>query len=167
MKNFTRGRFAAKLATGVAIAMLSGLLGGQAFAKSLVYCSEGSPEGFDPALYSTNSTWDASSKPVYNRLVEFENGTTNVVAGLAESWTISDDKLEYTFKLRPGVKFQTTDYFAPTREMTADDVLFSLNRQRLKDDPWHDYSAGSSWRSSRAWKCPRSSRTSSRSTTAR
>lgn len=145
MKNFTRGRFAAKLATGVAIAMLSGLLGGQAFAKSLVYCSEGSPEGFDPALYSTNSTWDASSKPVYNRLVEFENGTTNVVAGLAESWTISDDKLEYTFKLRPGVKFQTTDYFAPTREMTADDVLFSLNRQRLKDDPWHDYSAGSSW----------------------
>lgn len=145
MKNFMRGRFAAKLATGVAIAMLSGLLGSQAFAKSLVYCSEGSPEGFDPALYSTNSTWDASSKPVYNRLVEFENGTTNVIAGLAESWTISDDKLEYTFKLRPGVKFQTTDYFMPTRELTADDVIFSLNRQRLKDDPWHDYSAGSSW----------------------
>lgn len=145
MKNFMRGRFAAKLVTGVAVAMLSGLLGGQAFAKSLVYCSEGSPEGFDPALYSTNSTWDASSKPVYNRLVEFENGTTNVVPGLAESWTISDDKLEYTFKLRPGVKFQTTDYFTPTREMTADDIIFSLDRQRLKDDPWHDYSAGSSW----------------------
>lgn len=145
MKNFVRGRLAAKLATGVAVALLSGLLGSQAFAKTLVYCSESSPEGFDPALYSANSTWDASSKTVYNRLVEFENGTTNVVPGLAESWTVSEDGLEYTFKLRPGVKFQTTDFFAPSRELTADDVLFSLNRQRLKDDPWHDYAAGTSW----------------------
>ena len=140
-----RGRLVTKLATGVAITVLSGLLASQAFAKSLVYCSESAPEGFDPALYSSNSTWDASSKPVYSRLVEFENGTTNVVPGLAESWSISDDKLEYTFKLHKGVKFQTTDYFTPTRELTADDVLFSLNRQRLKNDPWYTYIAGSSY----------------------
>lgn len=140
-----RGRLAARLATGVAVAVLSGLFASQALAKSLVYCSESAPEGFDPALYSTNSTWDASSKPIYSRLVEFEQGTTNVVPGLAESWTISDDKLEYTFKLRKGVKFQTTDYFTPSRELIADDVIFSLDRQRLKDNPWFGYVAGSSW----------------------
>jgi ABC-type transport system substrate-binding protein len=49
-----------------------------ASAKTLVYCSEGSPEGFDPALYTSGTTFDASSKPIYNRLVEFKRGTTEV-----------------------------------------------------------------------------------------
>ena len=43
--------------------------------------------------------------------------------------TISDDGLDYTFKLRPGVKFQTTDFFTPTRDFNADDVIFSFERQ--------------------------------------
>ena len=95
-------------------------------AKTLVYCSEGSPEGFDTALYTAGTTFDASSKPIYNRLAEFEIGTTNVVPGLAESWTVSDDGLEITFKLRPGVKFHSTDYFTPTRDFNADDVIFHV-----------------------------------------
>ena len=56
-------------------------------AKTLVYCSEGSPEGFNPQYYTTGTTFDAVSVPLYNRLVEFEIGTTNVVPALAESWT--------------------------------------------------------------------------------
>ena len=70
------------LLTGVALAAA---LAGTAHAKTLVYCSEGSPEGFDPALYTAGTTFDASSKPVYNRLVEFKRGTTEVIPGLAES----------------------------------------------------------------------------------
>ena len=46
---------------------------------TLVYCSEGSPEGFDPALFTAGTTFDASSHPIYNRLLEFETGTTNVI----------------------------------------------------------------------------------------
>ncbi|MBR7551812.1 hypothetical protein KC220_25050, partial [Mycobacterium tuberculosis] len=84
-------------------------------------------------------TWDASSKPVYNRLVEFQNGTTTVIPGLAESWTISDDKRTYTFKLRNNVKFHTTEYFTPSRDLNADDVIFSLQRQLDKTSPWHSY----------------------------
>ena len=114
-------------------------------AKTLVHCSEGSPEGFDPALYTAGTTFDASSRSVYNRLVEFERGTTKIGPALAESWTVSKDGLEYTFKLRKGVKFHTTSYFKPTRDMNADDVVFSFMRQLRKDHPWHKYTAGTAW----------------------
>ncbi|MTI16747.1 ABC transporter substrate-binding protein [Rhodobacteraceae bacterium RKSG542] len=112
-------------------------------ASTLVYCSEGSPEGFTPALYTAGTTFDASSRQIFNKLVEFERGSTNIVPGLAESWTVSDDGLEYTFKLREGVKFHSTKDFTPTRDFNADDVIFSFNRQKDKDHPYHSVSEGS------------------------
>src|SRR4051795_5657104 len=42
---------------------------------------------------------------VYESLLEYQDGTLNIVPSLAESYKISDDKLTYTFKLRPGIKF--------------------------------------------------------------
>jgi dipeptide transport system substrate-binding protein len=52
-------------------------------AKTLVFCSEGSPEGFNAALYTAATTYDASSRPLYNRLIEFERGTTDLKPQLA------------------------------------------------------------------------------------
>jgi len=112
-------------------------------AKTLVYCSEGSPEGFNPSLYTAGTTFDASSRAIFNRLVEFERGGTNIVPALAESWTVSDDGLEYTFNLRKGVKFHTTGSFTPSRDMNADDVVFSFKRQGDADHPYHKVSGGS------------------------
>ncbi|MFN6887171.1 ABC transporter substrate-binding protein, partial [Proteus mirabilis] len=66
-------------------------------AKTLVYCSEGSPEGFNPQLFTSGTTYDASSVPLYDRLVEFKLGTTEITPGLAESWEVSDDGKVYTF----------------------------------------------------------------------
>ena len=131
-----------QLATGLVLAALAA---GSAGAKTLVYCSEGSPEGFDPALYTAGTTFNASSRPVYNRLVEFERGTTKTIPGLAETWDVSPDGLEYTFHLRKGVKFHTTDFFTPTRDFNADDVIFTFERQLKKDHPWHEYTAGAAW----------------------
>jgi dipeptide transport system substrate-binding protein len=121
------------------------LASGAAQSKTLVYCSEGSPEGFDPAPFTAGTTFDASSKPLYNRLVEFKRGTSEVIPGLAESWAVSSDGLEYTFKLRKGVKFQTTEFFTPSRDFNADDVVFSFERQLKKDHPWNQYTAGIAW----------------------
>ncbi len=121
------------------------LASGAAQSKTLVYCSEGSPEGFDPAPFTAGTTFDASSKPLYNRLVEFKRGTSEVIPGLAESWKVSSDGLEYTFKLRQGVKFQTTEFFTPSRDFNADDVVFSFERQLKKDHPWNQYTAGIAW----------------------
>ncbi len=112
-------------------------------AQTLVYCSEASPEGFDAALYTSGTTFDASSRAVYNTLVEFDLGTTNLIPGLAESWEVSEDGTEYTFNLRPGVKFHSNDMFTPTRDMNADDVIFSFDRQRLEDNPYFSVSGGS------------------------
>lgn len=123
-------------------AMLALLAASPAMSKSLVYCSDASPEGFDPALYTSITTFDASSRTVFNRLVEFETGTTTVVPGLAESWEVSEDRTEYTFHLRKGVKFHSNDQFAPSRDFNADDVVFSFDRQRLEDHPWHEVSGG-------------------------
>lgn len=134
-----------RLKTLLSTTMLAACFAGAVQAKTLVYCSEGSPEGFDPALYTSGTTFDASSKPVYNRLVQFEPGTTNVVPGVAESFSVSDDGLEVTFKLRPGVKFHTTEYFTPTRDMNADDVIFSFNRQLDKENAYNEYVTGASW----------------------
>ncbi len=110
-------------------------------AKPLVVCTEASPDGFDIAQYITAVTADASSETVYDRLVRFNRGTTRVEPALAERWEISPDGLVYTFFLRKGVKFHTTDYFKPTREFNADDVIWSFERQRDPKHPWHDLAA--------------------------
>ncbi|WP_407312299.1 ABC transporter substrate-binding protein [Pseudomonas sp. nanlin1] len=116
-----------------------GLLASAPFAQAastLVYCSEASPAGFDPSQFTSGTDFDASAETVFNRLTQFKRGGTEVEAGLAKSWEVSDDGLTYTFHLRPGVKFHTTDYFKPTRDFNADDVLFTFERLL---DPEHPF----------------------------
>ena len=109
---------------------------GCAAAKTLVYCSEGSPENFYPGINTTGTSFDVSDQ-IYDTIVKFERGGTQVVPGLAESWTISDDGLVYTFKLRKGVKFHSTSKnFKPTRDFNADDILFMIDRQWKEDNPY-------------------------------
>src|SRR5689334_2973980 len=124
-----------KLLAATAALALAVAGGHAASAKTLVYCSEGSPENFYPAINTTGTSFDASSRPIYNRLVEFERGSTKIEPGLATSWDATEDGLSYTFHLRKGVKWQTTKDFKPSRDFNADDVLFSFARQSDKNNP--------------------------------
>ncbi len=58
---------------------------------------------------------------------------SNLVAqgDLAETWTVSDDGLEYVFKLREGVTFHNGDAF------TADDVMYTFERSSNPDISIH------------------------------
>lgn len=117
----------------LAIALLA--CGSLATAKTLVYCSEGSPENFAPSINTTGTSFDANAQ-IYDTLVGFEHGGTKVVPALAESWSISKDGLQYTFHLRKGVKWQSNKLFKPSRDFNADDILFMFERQWKEQDPY-------------------------------
>jgi dipeptide transport system substrate-binding protein len=107
-----------------------------AASKTLVFCSEGSPAGFDSAQYTTSTDFDAGAHAVYDTLVEFKRGSLDLVPGLAEKWDEAADARSFTFHLRHGVKFQSTAYFTPTRDFNADDVVFTFKRMIDPGDPF-------------------------------
>jgi peptide/nickel transport system substrate-binding protein len=75
----------------------------------------------DPAIGYDWQNW-SMIKSLFDGLMDYKPGTTELVPDLAESYTISDDGLVYTFKLKPGVKFHNG------RELVAADVKYTLDR---------------------------------------
>jgi oligopeptide transport system substrate-binding protein len=75
----------------------------------------------DPAIGYDWQNW-SMIKSLFDGLMDYEPGTTNLRPELAESYDISPDGKTFTFKLRSGVKFHNG------REMTADDVKYSIDR---------------------------------------
>ena len=120
---------------------LLALLGAAALAaaptgKPLVYCAGAGPEGFDPSLWDTANTSNVTGQ-IFNGLVTFERGSARIKPDLATAWEIAPDAKTFTFNLRRGVKFHTTPYFTPTREMNADDVIFTFRRMTDPKHPFH------------------------------
>jgi ABC-type transport system substrate-binding protein len=76
---------------------------------------------------------------IFEGLVEFESGTTEIKPCLATSWETSEDGKEITFHLRKGVKFHDgTDFNAAA-------VLFSFARQYDLNHPYHEYGQWPYW----------------------
>ncbi|MBC7742429.1 MAG: ABC transporter substrate-binding protein [Bdellovibrionaceae bacterium] len=111
------------------IGSLLGLLPTAHAAQNFVFCMEGSPSSFNPQLVTDGVSMNASAQAIFNRLVEFKRGKTEIEPGLAESWTISKNKKTYTFKLRKNVSFHSNSIFTPTRMFNADDVVYTFNTQ--------------------------------------
>ncbi|WP_028357053.1 ABC transporter substrate-binding protein [Brackiella oedipodis] len=95
--------------------------------QTLVYCTDNSPQGFDIAQLTTIPDADVAAQ-IFNGLVQFKKGSTQVEPALAERWQVSEDGRHYTFYLRHDVKFHDTSYFTPTRAFNADDVVATFER---------------------------------------
>jgi dipeptide transport system substrate-binding protein len=127
------------VAAACAIALVASF--GTAGAKTFVYCSEGSPEGFSPMLFTSGTTFDAN-RPIYDRLVQFKPGTTEVEPALAETWDVTEDGKQFTFHLRHNAQWQSNANFKPTRGFNADDVIFTFERQWKDTNPYHKIGGG-------------------------
>ncbi len=128
----------------VATTLLLCGLGGPATAQvnTLVYCAAEGPDSMNPQLSYRRATFDASARQIYDRLVAFLPGGVEIVPSLARSWKVSPDGLTYSFRLRDGVAFHRLRHFVPTRELNAEDVLFSFRRQLDRKHPYHAVSGG-------------------------
>ncbi len=78
------------------------------------------PVGLDPHITNATSTRNMLEN-VYDTLVMFDS-SLQIVPGLAESWTASDDGLTWTFTLREGVTFHDGT------PLSSSDVKFSIER---------------------------------------
>jgi dipeptide transport system substrate-binding protein len=110
--------------------------------KTLVFCSNESPDGFNPQLSLRQATFDASSRQIYDRLVTYHPGNPEIAPSLATSWEISEDGLKYEFRLRPDVPFHKVRHFTPSRPLSAADIVFSFMRQLDRRHPYHKVSGG-------------------------
>ena len=110
--------------------------------RSIIYCSEGSPETFNPQLSTSGTTTDAIAKQLYNSLIVYKGQNNILGPSLAKDWHVTRDGKKITFYLRQDVRFHQTSYFTPTRLFNADDVLFSFNRILDKSHAFHQVSGG-------------------------
>ena len=110
--------------------------------RSIIYCSEGSPETFNPQLSTSGTTTDAIAKQLYNSLIVYKGHNNILGPSLAKDWHVTRDGKKITFYLRQDVRFHQTNYFTPTRLFNADDVLFSFNRILDKSHAFHHVSGG-------------------------
>jgi len=110
--------------------------------KTLVYCLEANPSTLSAALAISGTDMNASAHQMFNTLTRTRRGSTDLEPSLAESWTVENGGRTFTFNLRKGVKFHATDSFTPTRNFSADDVLFSFERQWRAEHPFHGVARG-------------------------
>jgi peptide/nickel transport system substrate-binding protein len=99
-------------------------------AGTLVVGLVAEPVNLDPAQV-TDLNSNRVGRRIAETLVTFPEESTQIVPGLAESWTVSRDGLRYTFKLRRGITFHDGTPF------NADAVKFSIERQINPEHPFN------------------------------
>lgn len=82
----------------------------------------------EPATLNPYTSSDANESLVngfiYESLLEYDNQTLGHIPKLAQSWTISEDKRQFTFVLKEGLHWQDG------KPLTTEDVLYSFDRAR-------------------------------------
>ncbi|MEJ6396500.1 ABC transporter substrate-binding protein [Yoonia sp. 208BN28-4] len=117
-----------KLTTRLIASSALALFAGMAAAEghSITVAIQLEPPNLDPTGGAAQAIDSVLYSNVFEGLTRFMSDGS-VVAGLAESWEISQDGTVYTFTLRDGVTFHDGS------DMDAEDVKFSLDRARAED----------------------------------
>lgn len=107
--------------------------------KVLIYARGSDSISLDPALIDDGESAKVVNQ-VYEGLLTYKPGNTEIQPALATEWAVSQDGKEYTFKLRQGVKFHDGS------PLNASAVKFSIERQMPPNDitnmPYADFSFG-------------------------
>lgn len=90
------------------------------YKDTLVFAMNTDVQSMDPQIQN-DTTSEQVVKMLYNTLLKFQDDGT-VVGDLAESWSVSEDKLTWTFNLKQGVKFHNG------KELTSADVKATFDR---------------------------------------
>jgi peptide/nickel transport system substrate-binding protein len=133
MKNFHLSRRALLLTAGASLAVVG--LGLPARAETppgvLIVGQIAEPKALDPHAVTAANDFRILAN-MYDGLVRFADGTLTPEPALAESWTVSEDGLTYTFVLREGVTFHDGSAF------DAEAVKFTFDRMLKDDHPYHN-----------------------------
>ncbi|MGC7559358.1 ABC transporter substrate-binding protein [Pasteurella sp. PK-2025] len=96
--------------------------------NGLIYCTHATGFSFNPQTADAGTSMNVITEQIYNKLFEIKNNSASVTPILAKSYSISPDGKIITIQLRKGVRFHHTQWFKPSRDFNADDVVFSINR---------------------------------------
>jgi peptide/nickel transport system substrate-binding protein len=93
------------------------------------------PKSFNPIVASETSTTDYTSR-MFEGLTSANMFTGETEPMLAESWSVAEDGLTWTFKLRQDVQFNDgTPFTADDVVFTWNDLVYDLNRPATAKEP--------------------------------
>lgn len=111
--------------------------------SGFVFCGQSNLKTFNPQLIDSGITADALSPQIYDTLLTLDPTTHQPIASIAQDWQVNKSGTEYIFNLRTDVAFQNTAWFTPTRNLNAQDVVFSFRRIIDPTHPYHLVGGGS------------------------
>jgi ABC-type transport system substrate-binding protein len=121
------------------MALMVGTVGIASASGTFVFGTSGDAVRLDPGDVTDNESMERMDN-IFECLVGFKPGTTEIQPWLATSWDISADGKEIVFHLRKGVKFHDGT------EFNADAVVFSFGRQYDSNNPYYQYGEWALWK---------------------
>jgi ABC-type transport system substrate-binding protein len=104
-------------------------------ANTLTFLWGGDTDRLDPPAMTSQEGFIADTA-IYEGLVRYKSGSTDVEPALAESWDIANDGLSVVFHLRKGVTFHDGS------PLNAAAVAFSFDRSINKNNPLYQEAQG-------------------------
>ncbi|MCX6467579.1 MAG: ABC transporter substrate-binding protein [Pseudonocardiales bacterium] len=95
---------------------------------TLVFGAPGAPDMFDP-IFATDGETFRPARQMYDTLITYEQGTSELAPGLATEWTPNADGTQWTFTLREGVTFHDGTPFDAAAVCFNFDRWFNLDSE--------------------------------------